>query len=117
MYKFERLRVYEDSLSLVEEIYKLTKLIPKTETFALVDQIKRASTSIVLNIAEGSGSDSDKGFKNFLRIALKSLYETVACLKLVNRLFKINTEIYLQKCELVGRELNGLIKSLSKSNS
>lgn len=115
MYRFEKLRVYEDSLNLVEDIYKLTKLIPKTETFALIDQIKRASTSIVLNIAEGSGSGSDKGFKNFLRIALKSLYETVACLKLVSRLFKINTETYLQKCELVGRELNGLINSLAKS--
>ena len=45
MYRFEKLRVYNDSLDLVEDIYKLTKLIPKTETFALVDQIKRASTS------------------------------------------------------------------------
>ena len=63
-------------------IYALTKLLPTEERFALIDQLKRAVTSIVLNIAEGTGGLGDKEFINFLRIALKSLYETIAGLKL-----------------------------------
>ena len=113
MYRFEKLRVYHNALKLVEEIYKLIKLLPNDEKFALIDQLKRASVSIVLNIAEGTGGLGDIEFKNFLRIALKSLYETAAGLKIAERLFKINIKIALEKCEIVGKELNALIKSLS----
>ncbi len=74
MYRFEKLRVYNDALDLVEEIYKVVKLLPSDEKFALIDQLKRAVISVVLNIAEGTGGLGDKEFKSFLRIALKSLY-------------------------------------------
>lgn len=113
MYRFEKLRVYHNALSLVEEIYKLTKSLPIEEKFALIDQLKRSCVSIVLNIAEGTGALGDLEFKSFLRIALKSLYETVAGLKIAERLFKIDIKIALEKCEIVGKELNALIKSLT----
>lgn len=99
-------------MGLVEDVYRLTKLFPADEKFALSDQLKRSCTSITLNIAEGTGGLGDKEFKSFLRIALKSLYETVAGLKVSERLFKVNIELCLEKCEIVGKELNGLIKSL-----
>lgn len=99
-------------MSLVEDVYRLTKLFPADERFALSDQLKRSSTSIALNIAEGTGGLGDKEFKSFLRIALKSLYETVAGLKVAERLFKVSIVSCLDKCETVGKELNGLIKSL-----
>lgn len=119
MYRFEKLRVFNNSMELVEEIYKLTKKLPKEEKFALIDQLKRSSTSIVLNIAEGTGSLGDIEFKSFLRIALKSLYETVAGLKIAEKLFSLDVENILNRCDLVGKELNALIKSLTdkKSNS
>lgn len=87
--------------------------MPTEEKFALIDQLKRSVTSIVLNIAEGTGALGDIEFKSFLRIALKSLYETVAGLKIAERLFKADIKISLEKCETVGRELNALIKSLT----
>lgn len=113
MYRFEKLRVYHNALELVAEIYKLTSLLPTEEKFALIDQLKRAVASIVLNIAEGTGALGDVEFKSFLRIALKSLYETVAGLKIAEKLFQTDIKIALQKCEIVGKELNALIKSLS----
>lgn len=79
-------------MDLVEEVYKITKLLPKDEKFALVDQLKRSSTSVV---------------------PLKSLYETVAGLKIAERLFKIDIKNVLGKCEIVGKELNALINSLT----
>ncbi len=114
MYRFEKLRVFHSAMELVENIYYMTKQIPKDEKFALIDQLKRSSTSIVLNIAEGTGGLGDKEFKSFLRIALKSLYETVAGLKLAEKLFKVRIEKQLEKCDKVGKEINALIKSLNQ---
>ncbi|MEK7451001.1 MAG: four helix bundle protein [Patescibacteria group bacterium] len=117
MYRFEKLRVYHNALDLVEEVYKLTKSLPTEEKFALIDQLKRSSVSIVLNIAEGTGGLGDIEFKSFLRIALKSLYETVAGLKLAEKLFRSSINVPIGKCEKVGKELNALIKSLSNNKS
>jgi len=113
-YRFEKLRVYQHAVTLVEDIYILTKELPNEERFALINQLKRSSTSIVLNIAEGSGGLGDKEYKSFLRIALKSTYETIACLKLAERLFKVNVSQTLEICNMVGKELHSLIKSLDR---
>jgi four helix bundle protein len=113
MYRFEKLRVYQNAMNLVESIYQLTKKLPIDEKFALSDQLKRSSTSIVLNIAEGTGGLGDIEFKKFLRVALKSLYETVAGLKIAEKLFSIDISKEIEQTELVGKELNALIKSLS----
>ena len=96
----------------MEDIYKLTKKLPSDERFALSDQLKRSSTSVVLNIAEGSTGLGDVEFKRFLKIALRSLYETVAGLKIAEKLFKLNIKTELEKCDTVGKELTALIKSL-----
>src|SRR3989338_2197745 len=112
MYRFEKLRVYNDAMLLVKAIYKLISQLPKEEKFGLSDQLRRSVISIVLNIAEGTGSLGDIEFKSFLRNALKSLYETVAGLKLVKMLYMIEIDEEMRSCEIVGKELNALIKSL-----
>lgn len=114
MYRFEKLRVYSDAMDLVEEVYRITKLLPIDEKFALADQLKRAVTSIVLNIAEGSGGLGDKEYQAFLRNSLKSLYETVAGLMITNKMYKLDIASGLEKCDKVGSELNALINSFNK---
>src|SRR4051812_13783534 len=99
MYRFEKLRVYQNALSLVEEVYKLIKALPENERYALSDQLRRSSTSVVLNIAEGSTGQGDVEFKRFLKIALRSLYETVAGLKITERLFQVNIKNQLDICD------------------
>lgn len=98
---------------LVELVYQIIKKLPNEEKFGLSDQLRRSVISIVLNIAEGTGSLGDIEFKNFLRYSLKSLYETVAGLKIAEKLFGANTNTALDQCDKVGRELNALIKSLN----
>ena len=112
MYNFEKLIVWQEAIRLAELIYQLTKKLPKEERFALIDQLKRAVTSISLNIAEGSGSKSRKVFAAHLENALKSLYETVTILKLTERLFRIDVEKELQQCNQVNKLLQGLLKSI-----
>lgn len=115
-YRFEKLRVYQNAMLLVKEIYNLIKILPGDEKYCLSDQLRRSSISIVLNIAEGTGSLGDTEFKSFLRNALKSLYETVAGLKVAEMLYQIKIGVATNQCGIVGRELNALINSL-KTNS
>lgn len=51
-YSFEKLDVWSDARLFIVEIYKLTKTMLPDEKFGLSSQIKRASVSIVSNIAE-----------------------------------------------------------------
>ncbi len=79
MFKFEELRVYQESLNFVDDVYQLTEKFPKEEIFSLISQLKRAAISISLNIAEGT-SRTKKDFRHFLDIARGSCFECVAIL-------------------------------------
>jgi four helix bundle protein len=85
MYKFQRLEVYQLALEYVDAVYNLSRQLPESERFNLRSQVERAATSIVLNIAEGSTSQSDAEQARFLGLAVRSLLETVACWDLVAR--------------------------------
>ncbi|MET4081331.1 four helix bundle protein [Pedobacter sp. UYP30] len=76
MHKFKELKIWQKSIELVTEIYKVTSTFPDKEKFGLVSQINRASVSIPSNIAEGAGRNSTKEFLYFLSIAHASSYET-----------------------------------------
>ncbi len=75
--KFRKLKVWIKSIESIKEIYEVTKNFPREELYGLTSQIRRAATSIALNIAEGSGADSKKEFCRFLNIALRSSYEVI----------------------------------------
>ena len=61
-------------------IYEVTEKFPKDEIFGLSSQLKRAATSISLNIAEGTGRSSRKDFAHFLDIATGSIFEVVTAI-------------------------------------
>ncbi len=84
-YKFEKLEVWQFALEYIELIYTIADKLPETEKFNLISQIRRAATSIALNIAEGSTSQSDGEQSRFLGYAVRSLIETVACQHLIQR--------------------------------
>lgn len=62
-------------MDLCEEVYRLARMLPKEELFALSDQLRRAAVSIPSNIAEGRGRQSKKEFAHFLSIAQGSVAE------------------------------------------
>jgi len=85
MYKFESLEVWELSLEYIDMIYGIAARLPETERYNLNSQVIRAATSIALNIAEGSTGQTDKEQGRFLGMAIRSLLESVACVKLIER--------------------------------
>lgn len=118
-FKFEKLLVWEKAVDLSHEIHLLTRNFPKEELFILSSQIKRASDSISLNIAEGSTGNTNKEFARFLTIANRSAIVVVGCLYLARKRKLINEiqfdKYYLQITEIV-KMIQGLKNSILKGN-
>jgi four helix bundle protein len=113
-FDFENLKVYQKALDYVDLVYEITKAFPKAELFSLSDQFKRASTSICLNIAEGSGG-SRAEFIQFLKISRRSVRECVAITDISFRQAFVDTQDTQRsrdRCLELSKMLNGLIKSL-----
>lgn len=75
MHKVEDLKIWQKSIDLAKEVYKVVADLPNDEKYGLSSQIKRCTISIASNIAEGAGRNSQKEFKHFLGIANGSSYE------------------------------------------
>ncbi len=98
-------------------IYQETNCFPKSEVFGLSSQIRRASSSIPLNIAEGSGCSSNKEFCRFLEISLRSGYETATAIDIARGLQYWSDEIadhLLNECNEIAAMIVGLTKHLQK---
>jgi len=93
-FKFEELKVWQKAIDLSYEIHKLTLTFPKEEIYILTSQIKRASDSISLNIAEGSTGQSDAEFGKFLGYALRSAIEVISCLHIGKKRGLIENDIF-----------------------
>lgn len=106
MYKFEKLEVWQLALEYIDVIYPLADLLPHHEDFNLKSQIRRAATSIALNIAEGSTGQTDAEQARFLGLAVRP---TVACQHLISRRRYLDDPTLLRKAY---RQSEELIKKL-----
>lgn len=79
-FRFEGLEIWQLAVTFAGKIYDLTEKLPREEIFGLASQLKRAATSVSLNIAEGTGRSSRKEFGHFLDIAIGSIFEVVTAL-------------------------------------
>jgi four helix bundle protein len=115
-FDFENLKVYQKALEYVDFVYETTKRFPKIEIFSLIDQFKRASISIGLNIAEGSGGSKSE-FNKFLKIARRSVRECVAITEISYRQKFLDEKTRQQSrnlCSELSKMINGLMKSLKR---
>ena len=111
MHNLNKLRVYHLALENVAEICGLSKRWP--EFGDLRNQIQRAAISVVSNIAEGAGSNSDGNFVRFLGYARASNKELQAQLEILARLSVNNIESLDVKVDQLGAMLYKLIQRLS----
>ena len=118
-FDFENLKVYQKSLEYIDFVYEITKDFPKDEIFSLTNQFRRASVSICLNIAEGSGG-SKAEFNQFLKISRRTVRESIAVTEISFRRNFISTEGKKRSrefCVELSRMLSGLMKSLKNKDS
>jgi four helix bundle protein len=120
---YKELIVWQKSMELAEKVYLLVKALPKEETYALSDQIRRAAVSIPSNIAEGHARQSQKEFLQFLCIARGSRAELETQLLLARRLgyFEtVSSELYdatMILLDEISRMLFSLTSKLSNNEN
>jgi len=99
------------------DVYRDTIGFPKSETYGLTSQVRRAAISIAANIAEGHGRESTGAFVQFLRIAQGSLKELETHLILAERLGYLDEEIaggLLASTDELGRMIRSMIRRLQE---
>ena len=112
---YKELDVWKKSIALTTEIYKLTIRFPDTERYGLISQIRRASTSIAANIAEGWGRGSTGEYIQFLTVARGSLMELETHLIIARNLQFLTSDEFgavSTPVEDIGKMLNRLIGAL-----
>jgi four helix bundle protein len=112
---FRDLKVWQEAMLLVEDVYRTSKRFPRDERFGLTSQLRRAAISIPSNIGEGGRRKRTKAQLNHLDIALGSQGEVEVQMELALRLGFCNAAAYAPvqaRIERVGKMLNGLIRSL-----
>ena len=115
--KYSDLRVWQEAMNLVTEIYRMTKPFPSEEKYGLASQIQRAAVSVPSNIAEGHGRKSTNAYVNHLSIAFGSLMELETQVQIAARLEYITEDDanrFLAKTDQIGKMIGALKKSLSK---
>ena len=94
MKDFQTLKVWHKAHNLTIRIYQTTKSFPKEEIYGLTSQIRRASSSIGANLAEGCGRNTDKELARYVQIAQGSAYEVEYHLLLARDLNYLDKQTY-----------------------
>ena len=114
-FRFANWPVYADAKDLFKEITAITKSLPNEYKYSICDQVTRSCLSIVLNIAEGSGKDSDKELNRYFNIAIGSVNETFAILDIMqeaNLLRQKDFDLLNERCTNIAKQLGGFKKRL-----
>jgi len=118
MRPFRKLVVWQKAHQLTVELYQITRSFPREEQYGLTSQIRRCSSSIGANIAEGCGRGTARDFARFVQIALGSASELEYHLLLAADLGFVTGEVYAPRETAVidiKRMLTGLARRLLAS--
>jgi four helix bundle protein len=105
----EKLDVYRVAMELAVLVDEIIEQLPRGRGY-LADQLHRAGTSILLNVAEGAGEYAQNEKIRFYRIARRSGTETAAILELGKQLKLIDETRYAKSRELLLRIISMLTR-------
>jgi four helix bundle protein len=113
----KRLEAWKKAVELTIKIYKLTEILPESEKFGLVSQMRRAAVSVASNIAEGAARNTKKEFAHFLFNARGSLSELDTQIIICRELDYISDKectIIDNQMEIESKLIAGLIRYLKR---
>ena len=108
--------VWQKSMSLVTDIYRLSRSFPKDEVYGLTSQMRSCAISIPSNIAEGNGRAPTNDYIRFLRMAVGSLYELQTQLEISRNLeyiSKTDFDTSYESSREIERMLSSLLRKLN----
>lgn len=118
-FRFEKMDIWKDAISISDILFDYADKAEEKRFFKFAEQLRAASMSITNNIAEGSGSFSDKEFASFLNIAIRSVFECANILQIFMRRKLITSEekhqLYLQLITLSKKITNFRKAIIAKS--
>ena len=116
VFGYRRLVAYQKGKEVVKRVYRLLKKFPAEERYAMCDQLRRASISVVSNLAEGVSRFSVREKKHFIEMSYGSLMEISSQMDIAEELGYITTDERLSVEKLIVEEvriLSGLKKSFN----
>jgi four helix bundle protein len=114
MHRFKELVVWQKSIALTKEVYKVSNQFPKEEKYGLSSQINRSVVSIPSNIAESAGRNSDKEFNQYLGVAAGSLCELETQLIIAEQIGYIKPEEFKLLSDSV-EEIGSMLYAFKRS--
>lgn len=117
MKTYRELIVWEKSMTLVNQIYKVSKQFPADENFGLTSQLRRSAISVPSNIAEGYGRNSLNDYIRFLNISVGSLYEIQTQIEIafnLNYVEKNHFDELYENTKEIERMMSSLIRKLKE---
>jgi four helix bundle protein len=114
-FRFMDLEIWKESINLNDQFFDLADTLVDAKSYRVAEQLRAASLSISNNIAEGSGSFSNKDFASFLNIAHRSIFETVNITFVAYRRGFINKEKLdklINDLEILSKKITNFRKSI-----
>lgn len=116
-FRFEELDIWKLGSEIGDDLFDIADMLADKKKFRFSEQLYGATMSITNNIAEGSGSFSDKDFANFLNISRRSVFECANILCILERRTYINQEtkaLNFGKLQILSKMITNFRKSLMK---
>lgn len=116
-FRFMDLEIWKKAIELNDMFYDLANKMDQAKQYRMAEQLRAASLSISNNIAEGSGSFSDKDFANFLKFARRSVFEVVNICYVAHRrnfISKEELDRKLADLDLLSRKITNFRKAILK---
>lgn len=117
---FEDIEAWKKARELTKKVYRITSIEKFSKDWELRDQIRRASISVMSNIAEGFDSSSKIEFARFLNISRRSASEIQSQLYVAldqGYIEKKDFDLLYKEAEEIRKMLTGFVKYLKGSNS
>jgi four helix bundle protein len=117
MFRFENLKIWKEGILVTKSLLEIANEIEDKKLYRFAEQLRAAAMSITNNIAEGSGSFSDKEFAQFLNISRRSVFECVNILIIFNLSRLLKSEILNREKEnldVLSRKITAFRKTIMK---
>lgn len=117
LFRFEDLEIWKLGSEIGDDLFEIADLLLAQKKFRFSEQLNGAAMSITNNIAEGSGSFSNKDFANFLNISRRSVFECANILCILQRGKYISNEtkgLHFEKLQTLSKMITNFRKKLLK---
>ncbi len=114
-FRFQDFEIWKISIELADKLFDIAEKVEGMKHYRNAEQLRASILSVSNNIAEGSGSFSNKEFAYFLNIARRSVFETANILLLFQKkdiITEEELEKYLEDLEILSKKITNFRKSL-----